>query len=176
MQGRVQTEKYLITKVRMNITDKSQFLSQIRNISEKHAVSVVCLNREMIAGRRHVETAVRHALRSWESGEEIARSLEIEILLYAAGTRQTGRITRFGPLQGESDYYLCIVPPALQALDDLLSLAGELPDEDWEEIMEEKRDRLAEFFGVTREEREVAGEERFVDLVCEKVALLTVHH
>jgi Uncharacterized conserved protein len=91
------TDEYDIIPVRVTIKDRAEFLDLIRKTGEKYGVTIVCLNRNMIAGFEHVKTALVHAIRAWREDRMIARSLEMEVLLYAAGTRQTGQIAPFGP-------------------------------------------------------------------------------
>ena len=51
----------------------------------------------------------------------------------------------------------------------------EFVEEDWDRITPEKRGWLAEAFGITDDELAAAGgEDRFRDLVLERVALLDV--
>jgi len=129
----------------------------------------------MIAGYSHVKTALIHALRSWKEERRIARTLEMEVLLYAAGTRQTGQIGPFGPEVGEHAYYLCIIPPHSQVIASLLYGMKEVLNEDWSYLSEEKKARLISFYAITPEELEVTGEDRVIDLIRERCALLTVH-
>jgi len=51
----------------------------------------------------------------------------------------------------------------------------EFVEEGWETIDEEKRKRLSEAFGITPAEIRTAGQERFRELVLERVALLEVY-
>lgn len=168
------SDRYYIEQVAVTITDKEEFLAQLREISRKNTCTVVCLNKEIMAGRMHVETALSHAIRAWEEKRQISRSLEIEILLYAAGTRQTSLIGEFGPHAGYNLCYLCMVPPKQDAINELLGFMPICTD-DWEAISEKKREDLMKFFFITNEEIDAVGEERLKDLVCERTALLTVN-
>ncbi|HWQ66024.1 MAG TPA: KEOPS complex subunit Cgi121 [Methanospirillum sp.] len=165
----------IICQVRFEVLDIPGFLKELRRVGKKYQCSIICFNREAMAGRRHVTSALWHAERSFLSGEGISRSLEVESLLYAAGTRQTGLIGSFGIHEGINECYLSIVPDHAEAYDDLTSLMEENGDEDWEIISPQKEERLIEFFGITDLEICVVGRERVVDLVLERVALLTVN-
>jgi len=168
------SDRYYIEQVAVTIPDKEMFLTQLRDISKRNKCTIVCLNKEMIAGQMHVETAISHAIRAWEDNQQISRSLEIEILLYAAGTRQTSLISSFGPVEGDNLCYLCVVPPKADALNELLIFMPRCPD-NWEAITEKKQERLMKFFSITKEELDIVGEERLIDLVCERTALLAVN-
>lgn len=174
-QERRCTREYCIIPVRVYVQDRQTFLNQIREIGEQYGVTIVCLNQNMIAGYSHVETALIHALRSWNERRKIARRLEMEVLLYAAGTRQTGKIDLFGPETGDNACYLCMMPPNPEAERSLLSWMTEIHNEDWNYLSEEKKMRLIRFYGITPEELEVTGEDRVSDLIRERCALLTVN-
>lgn len=169
------TDEYDIIPVRVTIKDRTEFLETIRKTGEKYGVTIVCLNRNMIAGFEHVKTALIHAIRACKEDRMIARSLEIEILLYAAGTRQTGQIGPFGPEKGSNDCYLCIIPPKPEAVASLLERMEEVRDEDWNVMSGEKKGKMIEFFGITPEELEVTGPDRLTDLIRERCALLAVN-
>lgn len=169
------TDEYAIIPVRVFIQDRAEFLETIRKTGETYGVTIVCLNRNMIAGFEHVKTALVHAIRAWKEDRMIARSLEIEVLLYAAGTRQTGQIGPFGPEKGNNDCYLCIIPPKPEAAASLLAWMDEVRDEDWNVMSGEKTGGLIEFFGITPEELEVTGPDRVTDLIRERCALLAVN-
>lgn len=174
-QERIYTREYCIIPVRVNIQDKGEFLNRIRRTGEEYGVTIVCLNRNMIAGFKHVKIALVHAIRAWKEDHTIARSLEVETLLYAAGTRQTGQIGSFGPENGINDCYLCIIPPKTDACVSLLDWMEEIRDEDWNEIPETKARRLIQVYGITPEELEVTGMNRLTDLISERCALLAVN-
>ena len=169
------SEDFCIIPVRITLNDRQEFLNHIRNLGDQYDVTIICLNRDMIAGYSHVKTAMIHALRSWKEEKNIARSLEMEVLLYVAGTRQTGQIAPFGPQIGENFYYLCITPAEKKIITALPDCIQEVDDKDWNIISEEKKKRLIQFFGITPEEITVTGEEQLVDLICECTALLAVN-
>lgn len=175
IQGRKCTDEYCIIPVRVTIDDRVAFLAILRETGEQYNVTIVCLNREMIAGYGHVETTLIHALRSWKEEKRIARTLEMEVLLYAAGTRHTGQIGPFGPIVGVNNCYLCIIPPNDQAISTLLKKMEEVTNEDWSIMSEEKKRRLISFFAITPKELEITGHDRLADLISERSALLTVN-
>jgi KEOPS complex subunit Cgi121 len=175
MQEDTPGDQYRIVQVRFQVPDIPSFLETLRKIGKTSGCRIICFNRKMMAGRRHVCSAVEHAIRSFGSGTAIARSLEVEALLYAAGTRQTGLIGDFGIHAGENECYLCLVPGSDTALRDLIPLIGEQIAENWESMDADKEERLVAFFGITGAEIGVVGKERIVDLILERVALLAVY-
>jgi KEOPS complex subunit Cgi121 len=106
-------------------------------------------------------------------GNPIANTLEMETLLYAAGSRQCSVATRFGIHAGTNHSYVILVPPAAAAWKDLAGCM-EFVEQDWDRLTMEKRQWLAEAFAITDDELAAVGRDRFRDLVLERVALLDV--
>jgi len=165
-----------LSRVRVFIEDKIEFLKWIRTLAEKYQIIIVCINHQMVAGQAHIETAVIHALRNREEGRAIARTPEMEILLYCAGTRQTGEVYRFGPVNGENDICLCIIPPDERCLYELFSRMKEVNDMQHDDMSAEKKADIMEWFDISQQELDLVGENRLIDLVRERTALLTVNH
>ena len=150
------------------------FLRKVRKVADAFRTSIILLDADRLAGREHVEAAIRHARRSWEGGEPIANSFEMEVLLYAAGTRQCQVGSSFGIHPGENRSYIAVCPPAPGVRERLAGLVT-FVEEDWEAIEPAKRERLKALFSITDSEIAVVGEDRFHDLVLERVALLDVY-
>jgi KEOPS complex subunit Cgi121 len=157
------------------VDDSVGFLREVREAADACGTHIILFDADHIAGRDHVTTALRHACRSWTGGEAIANSIEMEALLYAAGTRQCQVAASFGIHPGENRAYIAVCPPAPGVRDRLAGLVTFVDEDREEEIGPEKRERLADFFGITPEEVAVVGEDRFRDLVLERVALLDVY-
>lgn len=156
------------------VDENVRFLREIRKVADEFGTHIILFDADRLAGRDHVDAALRHAWRSWTSGEPIANSIEMEALLYAAGTRQCQVAASFGIHPGENHSYIAVCPPAPGVRDRLAGLVT-FVDGDWESIDPAKRARLAELFGITQKEVLVVGEARFRDLVLERVALLDVY-
>jgi KEOPS complex subunit Cgi121 len=175
MERMICSGKCSVTRVHINIKDKSEFLNWIHDISKKYNCIIVCLNYQMIAGLPHIETAVTHAMRNREEEKGIARTPEMEILLYCAGTRQTSEISKFGPDKGENDLYLCLLPNDKNCLAELLTRIQPV-DNDHEELSDEKKVNLMKWFGISENELDLVGYDRLTDLIRERSALLTINH
>ncbi len=163
-----------IRKVCFDVNDVGAFIGTLREISTACTTHIICFDAEKIAGRAHVEAALMHAARARQEGSNISHSLEMEALLFAAGSRQCSHAMEFGVHQGVNRAYLCICPESEAAWASLNHLVHE-SDEDWEEIPCKKQDLLMDLFDITHEEIRVAGAERLRDLVLERVALLEVY-
>jgi KEOPS complex subunit Cgi121 len=156
------------------VTGCSGFLARIREIAATRGTHIICFNADLMAGRAHVDAALRRALRAVRSGTAISSTLEMEALLSAAGNRQCSIAERFGIHEGLNRAYVCTCPPAEAAFRDLPALM-EFVEEDWEALPAEKVERLRVAFGITPGEIKAAGAGRFQDLVLERVALLEVY-
>jgi KEOPS complex subunit Cgi121 len=134
---------------------------------------IVCLDADYLAGIRHVESAVCHAMRAWREETAIADSLEMEVLLYAGGTRQTNVGRHFGVRPDTRNLYLCFIPASVEAVTGMEHCVRYTEDPCLE-LTEERLQRLATLFGISRAECDAVGRNRFPDLVIERVALLDV--
>ena len=152
------------------VEDPDRSLAAVRGIAEETGSRIVLFDAERMAGRAHVESALRHAVRSFERGDPIARSLEMEALLYAAGSRQTRIGRTFGLHEGRNRWYVAVSTPAEPAWGRLEAIVSFVPDPG--ALDPAHRSRLCALFGITPEELGVVGEERLVELVLERVALL----
>jgi KEOPS complex subunit Cgi121 len=150
------------------------FLPALRKIAQDNNTTIICFDADSIAGRKHADAAIRHALRSFHEGAPIANALEMEALLYASGSRQCSVATAFGIHTGVNRAYVCCCPRC-ERVWDALSPFVKWIDVGWEGIDPEKRCRLKALFSISDEEIAAAGELRFADLVLERVALLEVY-
>jgi KEOPS complex subunit Cgi121 len=171
----VKSVKCGIHQFRVTISDQDEFLKYIRELGECNRVNIILFNADRMAGRVHVESALAHAFRVFEEGDTISNSVEMESLLYAAGSRQCQQGTSFGIHSGENRVYLCICPGNKRVQKDLQQSGVYCEEEDWETLSEEKQSLLMELFGITVEELGVVGISRLQDLVLERVALLEVY-
>jgi KEOPS complex subunit Cgi121 len=163
-----------IRAARCTVRDPAAFLCDLRAVAAEHDTRIICFNADMIAGRVHAATAVARAVRAFEEGVTISNTLEMESLLFAAGSRQCTIAASFGIHEGENRVYICCYPERAgvwAALEPLFRFV----QESWDEIDPEKRSLLMETFAISPGEIAAAGgDRRIVDLVLERVALLQV--
>src|SRR5512137_1216467 len=76
-----------IRAARCTIRDLEAFLRDLRKIATRCDTHIICFNADLIAGRTHAAFAVTQAVRAFEGGAAISNTLEMESLLYAAGSR-----------------------------------------------------------------------------------------
>ena len=92
------------------VQDLPALLGVLREVSRRAGSRIVCFDADKLAGRVHAVAALRHAHRSFSSGDAISNSFEMEALLYAAGTRQCSAAVSFGLHEGENLVYICCCP------------------------------------------------------------------
>ncbi|HEX3001894.1 MAG TPA: KEOPS complex subunit Cgi121 [Methanoregula sp.] len=157
------------------IADVPAFLGRVRAVAKQFSTHVICFNANMLAGKRHAETALRYAVRSCSKGVAISNTLEMEALLCASGSRQCNVAASFGIHEGENRLWVCCYPPSPEIWVALCTDFS-FPGNEGEEIIDrEKRERLINIFGITLEELgTLDNPEKILDLVLERVALLEV--
>lgn len=164
-----------IRAARCTVEDKSDFLQVLRKIAEECNTHIICFNADVLAGRRHAESAVLHAIRSFESGVPISNTLEMEGLLYAAGSRQCNATSSFGIKAGENHLWICCNPPGKKVWVALSQIVCFQEGDAWDTVDPKKRDLLIRLYGIGAEElNTLDGPDCISDLVLERVALLHV--
>lgn len=158
------------------IRDREEFLEGLQSIGRKFNSRIICFNADAMAGRRHAESAVRFARRSWERGCAIANTFEMEALLYAAGSRQCNVASEFGIHVGKNHLYICCDPHENGGVWIALSSLLEYQDiEKFEFVDQKKTERLINLFHISpRELESMDTGTTITDLVLERVALLQV--
>ena len=151
----------------VTVSAVKETIAQINDAADKADSTVVLFDAEKIAGFAHIESAVAHAKRSFAEGKQIARSLSMEILVYASGQRQCSLASKFGLHDGENKVYVLILDGDEEKA---AALVREIVSEC--EPFAPNEERLKAEFGITDAEMEAAGENRIEELVIERVALV----
>ena len=164
-----------ILQAEFTVDDRATFLKQLAHVADTTGSRIVCFRASSLAGKAHVTAALSRAARSFANGDAIARTLEMEALLFASGSRQVSMTEAFGIHPGLNRAYVCICPQSGKAKS-LLEGFMHWNQEDWEPIPPEKEKRLRELFGITDDELEALDKSMGIrDLVLERVALLEVY-
>ena len=133
-------------------------------LAKQHSLLLQAFNPNSIVSERHLEHAFELASRSFAAKRNIARSLEAELLLRAAGTE---KIDRAIEMVGVKD------PARILLFSDKKIpkiIIGELGEEETSllKLTEDKKRRIAKLFGIYESELELYSLE---SLVLEKIAL-----
>ncbi|MFA4860804.1 KEOPS complex subunit Cgi121 [Methanoregula sp.] len=158
------------------IADRAVFLEAIRAVAEAHNTHIICFNADMLVGIKHVMAALDHAIRSFREGRAISNTLEMEALLYAAGSRQCSIGASFGIHEGNNRLWVCCCPgPCEEVFTELRPVMEFVSGDSWNWIDPERQARLMKLFDISSKELlTLKDESRFMDLVLERVALLDV--
>lgn len=156
------------------VSDRVAFLQKIRAIAESFDTHIICFNAGMLAGKRHARTALRHAVRSFHNGSMVSNTLEMEVLLFAAGSRQCSVAALFGVHNGENTMFVCCYPTRDGVWDALTPLMA-VTDGYLDTIDPHKWAYLMKLFGITEEEIATCSEDCITELVLERIALLEVY-
>jgi KEOPS complex subunit Cgi121 len=159
----------------VNITDLKHFLICLSDIGKKHIIIIQALNADLLSGSRHIIFAVNKALRSFASGKNIANNPNMEIMLYASGTRQIERALAMGVKAGKNR--IAVVLSGENEMDEAeVEVRGLIDTIDPAvlDYSESKRDVITKFFNITPEELDAVGDKKIPELVLERVALMEV--
>jgi len=162
---------------RGHIRDVSGFLSKVQEAAVRHRLMIQVLDAEMVYGRLHLLSAYDHAVRAFHEKTQATNSLGLETLLYASGESQIQKaLAKMGVkpettciavvIGGEKDFSANLDA----VLSDLFSGIGFVRDDT---VLEGDRETLRRF-GVSDQEAATVTEERYGDLILEKVAMVDV--
>ena len=122
---------------------------------------------DMVFGQTHLKTAADHAIRSIKEGRNSSSSVATETMLYAAGTRQIVKaIEKMGIRYGDSEIALVAFRDF-----DVKRFEEKTHFRRDDSVLEGDVEMLREF-GITGKEVAAVGEQKAVDLVLERVALV----
>jgi len=142
----------------VRVEDISRFLERFGNCA-------TFLNADYLADKEHAELAAKKAISAWKEGRNVARTLPVEIMLYAAATRQINRAIEIGLKEGENRVVVVVLGDCVEEVKDILEEKEVLV------MDEEKIKRLKEFFNITDEELKIVGVEKLPLLIRERVIL-----
>lgn len=155
---------------RAALDDPTAFVDELAAIGAEHGAVVQALDARYVAGREHLEAAVRSARRARHHDDAIADDPAVEVLLYAAGQRQIDRALTIGVSAGEGPVVVVVdggdeasVATAVEALLEPMETLGIARDEG----------AIREYFDIDDTEW-AATDASLEDLVVERVALLAI--
>jgi KEOPS complex subunit Cgi121 len=166
----------------VGIKDAEEFVKAARKGTPKSGW-VQFFDAELVATWQHLYFAVLNALLAFRSGRNVSKSVAMEAMLYASAQRQISKALRLIGVKRDSKNVAVVVlgesPASVEALlSAVAKRVGVEPDESVLSVSEEKARRIRQAFGITEREMEAvarkgAGVQALVDLVIERVALLS---
>jgi len=166
----------------LGIKDAEEFVKAARK-ELPQSTWVQFFDAELVATWQHLYFAVLNALLAFKNGRNISKSVAMEAMLYASAQRQIRKAIDFMGVKCDSaNVAVVIIGESAGFVEALLSAVskhvGKEPDDAVLEILDEKVECIREAFGITETELEAVmekndGEDALVDLVIERVALLS---
>jgi len=150
------------------------WMRSLQRAAEARDLTAQALDAGAVCGRVHLESALLHARRAMERGDNLARTLLVEWVLCAAGVRQVDVAFRRAGIQPGSDAFAIMLiadgdtVPGEEVVDGLLSELGLTRDDG---VLECSEDALRNL-GVGVEELAAVPRERWTELALERVAML----
>lgn len=164
------------------IADPEKFLENIRREKQPN-IETQFFDAKLVATWQHLYFAVLNALTAFKNRENISKSLEVEIMLYASAQSQIQKAIRLlGIHRDSSDIAVVIIGEEPERLKSALSTVAKhinaQSDETALELTEEKMAAIQKVFKISDEELKTVRKKddmkkAFVNLVIERVALLT---
>lgn len=168
------------------IDDLDAFLASLDEIADATGAVVQAFDAALIVSGTQLGEATRLAARAIGRGEAVARDPGVEILLYAAGSRQIDRAFALGVEEGRSRVVVLVadfgavqradrtdadLDAAVVSVADLLESPASPTAEEFEPTFDSER--VTTFYDISERERD-ATDGTLADIVRERVALLDV--
>ena len=159
--------------------DVNTVIETTKGLNEKHGLTIQLFDSEMVFGREHLESAVFHAERAMSVKTNVAKSIGMEIILYASGERQINvAIQKMGIKESTNDFGILIYDfhgtlNEHSKIGLINGILGELNLTRDDSVLTGDRSVL-ERFGIEKEELESVPEPHWGNLVLERVAMVDV--
>ena len=139
-------------------------------IKKMHKFCSLCqvFDASIICGKEHVMAAYKHAKRAFKYKKNISNSIEIEILLYAAGKRQIKDAIKFAGAKENGKYAFLFIGKSEKEVKSFLENIGLEIDNN---ILKPTIKKLKKF-GITEKELKTVDKSMYADLVLEKIAMI----
>jgi KEOPS complex subunit Cgi121 len=165
---------------RGTIANIDSFVQKLLEFSKKENLVVQAFDATAIYNTDHLISATTHAKRAFDQGTNATNSLALEILLYAAGDRQIQKaIKKIGVRKGKQRIAFLFTDEKSQkkhrqpddtVIKRLLQTFHLTLDKT---VLQGDRTTLKRF-GITTQELSTISEEKYGDIILEKIALVDV--
>jgi len=150
----------------IEVNSLSEFLKKLN----KTGCTITFLDANYVVDKDHVEFAVKKAIKAWNEGRRVAKTLAMEILLYCAGRRQISDAVEMGLKEGRNEVVAVVLED--ECVDKLKELG--FIEKPVLKLDDEKIERIKRFFDISDEELKIVGIDKLSMLVREKIALFDV--
>jgi len=155
------------------ISNIEVFLKKTQEFSKKNNIKIQSFDAELIFGKDHLTSSYNHAKRAFKNKTNTSPDIEMELLLYSSGERQLKKaIPKMGVKKEKSRIVFAFINNKIEdkILKDFLELFN-LKRND--KIIEGNINTLKKF-GIKDNEIKTVKEEKYGDLILEKVALVDI--
>ncbi|UGV41946.1 hypothetical protein J7W08_08160 [Methanococcoides orientis] len=156
------------------IDDLRSYLGSLSAMASEHDVVIQGINADRIAGKEHVDSAIKKAMRSMDNGTNVAKDIGVEIMRYASGKRQIGEAFSIGLTEGQMNVLFIVIGETFSVECAVESLSGSMESASVLDYSDSKKDAIVSQFCITRDELDAVGDEKIPELVLERVALVDV--
>jgi len=158
------------------IIDVDDFLEKISIFAKKNNVIIQTFDADLVFGKNHILSAVDHALRAIERKTNTTNSLEKEILLYASGERQIKiAIKKIGvKLRNEKMVFVFVNNKKNETLNHIIKDFLEMLCLARNDNVIEGDEKTLIRFGIKENEIKTVMNNKYADLILEKVALVDI--
>ena len=166
------------SKFESKTIDILRLINHIQHLSQSNDITIQLFNAKYIYGKDHLNSAFTHAKRAFDHDRATASVLAMEILLYASGEYQIkNAIDKLGVKEDSEEIAVLINDEnnrSEQELDNIfaefLKVFGFTRDDG---VLNGDVETL-ESFGISRDELSAIPENKRLELVLEKVALVDI--
>lgn len=165
----------------VKIQDAESFLQVTRR--EQQDAAVQFFDAELVATWQHLYFAAVNALTAFKNKSNISKRLAVEVMLYASAQRQIRKaIVLVGVKRSSANVAVVIIGEKIDIVTAVLSSVskrfGSEPDEAVLALSKDKIQRVRRAFRISDCEIETvvksgAVQQALIDLVCERIALLS---
>jgi len=166
----------------LRIGNSKEFVKKIRETLSQN-VWVQFFDPSVIATWQHLFFAIINAQLSFKNGRNIAKSIEMETLLYASAQHQINKaIKKVGIKSDSSDIAIVMVANKEEQIDEAILLISKFlekePDESILKFSCKKHEKIVRVFDISKNEINAIIKEANIgkairDIVLEKMALLS---
>jgi KEOPS complex subunit Cgi121 len=167
----------IILGCKKTISSVDEFRDKVNDFAQKNQFLIQLMDAEQIVGKEHLLSAFEHALRSFHRNEAATRSLEMELLLYAAGERQIKHaIQKMGIKKNKNTFAAILlynkkINQDKETLIDLFITTFNITRDD--SILFPTETKLRNF-GITNKAIKSVKKEKMFHMILERIALVDI--
>lgn len=154
---------------RGRVDSADKFIKRARDFIKFDDVLLQFLDADCVLGKEHIYSAIEHAERAFERGDNICTTKAMEILIYAAGEPQINNALERIGLKDGCERIAVIAQDDL----DIEGLLDHLDLKRDDEVLEFKEQKLRAF-GINEKEISAVEKTKIMDLILERVAMVDV--